>query len=108
VGGLFIYLVFSLVLLTNVFLRIFTDNKISVFDYNNNHKYSLFEPSPAKIVGFAVVYMLFFFKKRHESIYEKCKDDEFLNSKKAKRIAYTVLISIYLAPSVIPLLLGWY
>lgn len=110
VGGLFTYLVFSLVLLANVFIIRWTD-KVSILGSNSQHKYSLFELSPAKMIGlagFAVIYLLFFFRKRYEDIYEKYKEDEFLNSTKAKRIAYTVLISIYLAPFIIPLLLGTY
>ena len=111
VGGLFVFLIFAIILLLDLFLIRFSQNSISIFPIENHHKYSLFEPSPAKIVGlagFAVVYFLFFFRKRYEDIYEKYREEEFLNSKKAKRIAYTVLISIYLAPFIIPLLLGKY
>jgi hypothetical protein len=111
VGGLFVFLFFAIVLLLDLFLIRYSHNSISIFPIDNHRKHSLFELSPAKIaglVGFAVVYFLFFFRKRYEDIYEKFKDDEFLNSTKAKRIAYTMLISICVAPFIIPLLLGRY
>lgn len=55
------------------------------------------------IVGTAVllVYLLFFNKEKYKMIYEKYKDDTFLNSKKAKVIGFFTIIFVILAPMIL-------
>ena len=56
------------------------------------------------LIDFGIIYLLFFFRKRYNKIYEKYKSDEYLNSKRAKWIGYSVLIISFVSPFITPLI----
>ena len=48
-----------------------------------------------------LVYFLFYHKKRYRFIYERYKNDEFLNSKLAKRIGFFFVVLFILSPIIL-------
>lgn len=102
VGGIFTFAVFTIILtLTMIYGFITGDYKTP-----DTKRYGTLEPSPGKVmllIGFVIIYFSFFYKKRHLQIYEKYKEDEFLNSVKAKRIAFLLVILVYLLPIIVPI-----
>ena len=107
VGGIFTFWLFALTLLLDFILITYSHNTMSLLPINNPYRYGRLEPSPAKFLGlidFGIIYFFFFFRNRYNKIYEKYKCDEYLNSKKAKRIGYSVLILSFVSPFITPLI----
>lgn len=103
VGGIFTFAVFTVIFALTMIYGFITKSDLPFIDRNG---YAVLEPSPSKVmllIGFLIIYFSFFYKKRHLKIYEKYKEDELLNSVKAKRIAFLLVILVYLLPIIVPI-----
>lgn len=95
VGGIFLFCVYS----------IFT--AVLMVFYWINAPHSMLPKTSRGIILFSVIifgaitYFLFFYNKRHLKIYERYKDNLFLNSFSGKILGFTVIIFIYLMPLII-------
>ena len=95
VGGIFLFCVYS------IFAAVFM-----VF-YWISTPHSMLPKIARVIILFSVIifgaitFFLFFYNKRHLKIYERYKDNLFLNSSGGKILGFTVLIFIYLMPLII-------
>lgn len=60
-----------------------------------------------------IVYLLFYHKKRYLTIYQKYKDNTFLNSKLAKRLGFFIVILVIISPIILVMIqtkihYGWW
>ena len=106
VGGIFTVVVFCLIFLMDYARELYIYGLRNI--PKTNVKYRVFEPSTPHLmglIGFGVVYILFFYKKRYELIYEAYKDDDYLNTKNAKFMAFALVIFVIISPFITPLIL---
>lgn len=67
-------------------------------------KISGFKSFLISIISLVIVYFLFYHKKRYDKIYERYKDDIFLNSKTAKYFGFIIIVLIILSPFLLAML----
>jgi len=92
VFGIFVGFFFGLILLLIEVNEFFKNPRFKGLGMEKTDYYLL------GILSAAIVYFLFYFRKRYAVIYEKYKDSRFLNSKGAKILGFCVAVLFIISP----------